>query len=396
MGRLLYFLAAVGFGITLIIFVLYSYTQIDLNLTLSGNPLYQEIQNRLIYIGYFDRPLSTVIYIACIFILFGFFFYLAQLAFNSRIELDKIIIFITISVIILFLAYPAFSHDFFNYLFDARIVTYYQENPYIHKASDFPDDLWIRFMHWTHRTYPYGHLWLLITLPFSYIGAGKFVLTLFLFKLMFISFHLGNLFLIYRIASIIAKEKRDFILLIYGLNPFILVESVVSPHNEAVMLFFLLLSIYLFLKKNILGSLLHLSFSILVKFVTLAVLPCFVWGMIGKISSKAFLTFCIFALSAAVVFESFYREAYPWYFLMPIGVGTLLAKNRYILLIISTLSISLLLRYVPFLFQGSYTQEGIAIQNGLLLFPLLLIIVYGCRQGKNYFLPAKNMKLSQK
>jgi len=76
---------------------------------------------------------------------------------------NPLLISILIGVGLLF-SYPFLSHDLFNYLFDAKIVTFYHQNPYILKALDFPSDPWLRFMHWTHRTYPYGPSFLFLTL----------------------------------------------------------------------------------------------------------------------------------------------------------------------------------------------------------------------------------------
>jgi hypothetical protein len=183
----------------LIFFGIYSYSQIDLNLTLSANGIYQSFQKALIYIGYFNRPYSLIIFLIILSLLYFFYLLFFTLSVKRIISFKTVCIIVVLSSVILLFSYPAFSHDFFNYMFDARIITKYQLNPYLFRALDFPGDLWTRFMHWTHRTYPYGPLWLVITVPFSFFGFGKFTLTLFNFKLLFAVFHLGNIFLIYKI-----------------------------------------------------------------------------------------------------------------------------------------------------------------------------------------------------
>jgi len=79
------------------------------------------------------------------------------------------------------------------------------------------------------------------------LGFGKFLPTLGLFKALFLGFHLGNCWLIYRIFQ--APAQKKFALALYGLNPMIITESLVSPHNEVMMLFFVLLG-YFFLKRQ--------------------------------------------------------------------------------------------------------------------------------------------------
>lgn len=372
------FLAVVlFFAIFLGFFSLYTYSQIDLNLTLSSNIQYQNLQQQLIFLGYFNRPLSAVVYIGFLLLFFSFFLYLVKLAQSSRIHIRQIIVLIAVSVCILFFSYPSFSHDIFNYMFDGRIVTYYNMNPYVLKANDFPNDLWIRFMHWTHRTYPYGPLWLTVSLPFSYLGFGKFVGTLWLFKFLFLIAHVGNVYLIYKIAEIFNTKMRNYMIVFYAFNPLILIESLVSPHNEVVMLFFLLLAFYFLLSgKKYYLSLVCLFASFLIKFVSLIVLPVFIWSKVQRRSAKFLLSISFTLLLIGVGIEAFYKELYPWYFVMPLGIGVLVSQNKYIATLLFLLSFGLLMRYIPFLYEGEYTQKGRMFQDTFSLLPFLFLLIY--------------------
>lgn len=374
MGIFHYFFILVTYCFALVILTVYSYTQIDLNLTLSSNHLYQSIQQQLISIGYYNRLLSTLIFVGCVVFLFAIFFYLLRLSLQQKIRINQIIPFLIATISILLFSYPAFSHDFFNYMFDARILTYYHQNPYLFKANDFPSDLWIRFMHWTHRTYPYGPIWLVVTTPFSYLGFNKFVPTLFLYKLMFSLFYVGNMIFIYKIAQIINTKMKNYILLLYSLNPLILIESLISPHNESIMLFFLLFAIYLVLENKIYKSFILLALSVLVKFITLLLLPCFIVKLILKQKPETFIITCVIVLTIGVVLEALSKEAYPWYFIMPIAIATLVGTNRYVSTAIYSFSFFVLLRYVPFLYEGSYTPTGGFFQNSLLAVPVVIVL----------------------
>src|SRR3989344_7264882 len=139
--------------LTIIFLFLYSFTQVDLNLTLSQFSLWQITQKFFQQIGYFNRPLSTTFYILIIFLLFGFYFFFLSLASKNKIRKNKIWFLTIVSTIILSFSYNAFSYDLFNYMFDAKIITHYGQNPYLHKALDFSTDPMLNFMRWTHRTY---------------------------------------------------------------------------------------------------------------------------------------------------------------------------------------------------------------------------------------------------
>lgn len=368
-----------GFIICLLALAIYSYTQIDLNLTLSGNPIYQQVQRQLIFLGYFQRHLSAWIYSIIQITMFGLYFYLMKLVLSHRLNIRQIVKLIILVSLLALLSYPAFSHDIFNYMFDARIVTKYHLNPYFYKANDFPGDLWVRFMHWTHRYYPYGPLWLILTLPFSYLGFGKFVLTLVNFKLMFFLFHLGNLYLIYKITQKLYPDHKLTALAFYGLNPLIISESLVSPHNEVMMLFFALGAIYWgALEKSRIKYLILLILSSGVKFITIALLPLIF--LKKKIQDKSALVFLIkssLALTALFIcLEIYFREAYPWYFIIFIGFSSLLIKYKKVIVFTFILSIAALGRYVPFLYEGVYSDNVQKTKNIFFYLPLIVYLFY--------------------
>src|SRR3989304_7437151 len=189
-----------GWIISAISLLLYSFTQVDLSLTLSQVSIWQGIQKFFQQIGYFNRPLSTALYLVIIIFMFALYLKTLDMVQNNlltRKYLWKIILVISVA---LFFSYNAFSYDFFNYIFDAKIVTFYHQNPYEHKALDYPGDPMLSFMHWTHRTYPYGPMWLLLTVPVSFIGFGYFLVTFYLFKLLMVGSFIWSVYLIRRIA----------------------------------------------------------------------------------------------------------------------------------------------------------------------------------------------------
>lgn len=374
------------YSITLFLLAIYSYSQIDLNLTLSSFSLYQAFQQKLIQLGYFNRPLSALVYLILIFLLFILYLLSLYLAKKSKLTSKDLLVLILLTTGILFLSYPAFSHDLFNYMFDARIVTKYHLNPYFYKALNFPGDLWIRFMHWTHRTYPYGPFWILITLPFSFFGFGKFVLTLFNFKLMFAAFHLGNIYFIWKIVNKNNKGKAVLATIFYALNPLILIESQVSPHNEVMMLFFLLLTIYLlYIKQRFISAIVSLVVSSGIKFASVIVFPVVIYVAYRKrkIDTGTIIYLILFVLIIPLVVQINLREPFPWYFIPAIGIVSLnLTTNLAILL--TGISLAALLRYAPFLFEGSYPNWVSNLQNWLFVIPLAISIgVIGIRLAKD-------------
>lgn len=370
---------AVIYAIILLILTVYSFSQIDLNLTLSSNSTYQSFQKILIYLGYYNRPLSVLIFFTLVLLLGIFYVYFLKNVRNENKNRTAASGIIISSVLILFFAYPAFSHDIFNYMFDARIITLYHANPYLHSALNYPDDLWIRFMHWTHRTYPYGPVWLLVTVPFSFLGFGKFVLTLLNYKLMFLIFHLGNILLIGHILKKTSPKSRIFGTVFYALNPLIIIESLVSPHNEVIMLFFLLSAFYFgYVKKNIWLWSFFIILSAGIKFTTVIIFPVYFLNFILKKWKTGLFPFVLSALIyiPVLLLETLSREPYPWYFIPLIGITALFTEIFEIRVIILALSLGTLFRYGPYLYRGDYNYPVSLQQEVLLLVPLVIALLY--------------------
>lgn len=357
--------------------VVYSYSQIDLNLTLTQWSPYQKIQAILIQLGYFNRPLSSALYIFFILLFTVFYLIILYQVRKGRLNIKELTLLVVGTGLILTLSYPAFSHDIFNYMFDARIITKYGMNPYSFKALDFPGDLWIRFMHWTHRTYPYGPLWIILTTPFSYLGFQKFTLTLFNFKLLFLAGFYLNSYLINKISGIVNPKNALYSTAFFALNPLILIETVLSPHNDSIMLLFALVSIYALLKNKLVFSLISMLVSAAVKFVTLSLVPVIIYLFKAKPTdikkqNESILTLMLIISLISTAVAVYYHELLPWYAIVPFGFISLLTNHKIIQILGISLSVGLLSKYVSFLYNGEWTNG--AYSNYLIL--LLLIIIF--------------------
>jgi len=214
----------------------YSYVLVDPNFTLFNLPFWTTFRNAVVYFGYYQRGWSWFVYFVSVLILFGFHLYfLKKLKKYNPFKLAVLI------GGLLVVSYPFLSHDFFNYLFDAKIVTLYFKNPYFYKALDFPADPWLRFMHWTHRTYPYGPIFLLITLIPSMLSFGKLVLSFLFFKITWFIFYLLSVFLL-------KKTNRKWAM-IFATHPLIIIEGLVNNHNDLIGICLAVIGLY-YLTKN--------------------------------------------------------------------------------------------------------------------------------------------------
>ncbi len=348
----------------------YSFTQIDLSLTLSRLSIWQTIEKGFQYIGYFQRPLSTVWYVVLILLLFATqtgFLLTVQKNMISRKQVWVLIIF---TAVVLAFSYNAFSYDLFNYIFDAKIVTHYHLNPYQHKALDFPQDPMLSFMHWTQRIYPYGPLWLFLTIPFSFLGGQIFLVTFYLFKLIGAGSYLGTAYFLEKIAKKTVPQESLFPLALFAFSPFVIIEGIVSAHNDMVMIFLSTLALYLLLSKRYVVSLIALIASVGVKFATAVWLPLWVLIMVAQTKRKQvpyrlFIVTGILLSLIPIVLATLRTNFQPWYFLYILPFAAL--TKKYVAIPFSIFSFFALLQYVPFLYTGNWNPPIPMLLNQLSL-----------------------------
>ncbi|MDP3940872.1 MAG: hypothetical protein Q8Q49_01040 [bacterium] len=361
---------------------LYSFTQVDLSLTITRTSFWQPIQHAFQYIGYFNRPLSTLFYLLIIGMLCLSYLLFLHLARRGDVTV-RTVWFVIIFIGILFIfSYSAFSYDIFNYIFDAKIITHYGENPYIRKALDYPSDPMLSFMHWTHRTYPYGPSWLLLTVPVSFIGFSYFVPTYFLFKGLIILCYIGTAYYLQKVAEKLRPGTGLTTLVVFALNPLVIIESVVSSHNDIVMIFFTILSIWLLLQRKVSMSFLSLIFSIGIKFITGFLIPVFVYMTVKQKTQKTSdlerpLIVMFFLMFLAMLLAIARTNFQPWYFLHVFVFASILMNRRFILIPAVIFSFFALFQYIPYLYLGNYDPPVPAILQTLWIVPLAFCIILG-------------------
>jgi len=371
----------------IILLFLYSFTQVDLGLTLSRVSIASEIQKSFQYIGYFNRPLSSAFFLAVVVALFMGYAILLKAAYEKKINRKNIWILIFLSCVFLGLSYNAFSYDFFNYVFDAKIVTHYHQSPYGHKALDYPGDPMLGFMHWTHRLYPYGPVWLAITVPLSFLGGGVFTVTLLLFKAFSVGIFLLSCCIVEKISSKI-KLNSLLALVFFALNPFVLIESLVSAHNDSTMMALCLVGVYLLFNQKKYSPWMFLGLSIGIKFATVFLAPLFIWFQVSKRKNKTEIFFFLSTLLMiiAMVLASFRTTFQPWYFLLAIPFLTFLSNKYYVFIPVLAFSFLVLFQYLPYLYTGNYDPPVPNTMNqmlwGGLIISLIAPVIYKFAKSK--------------
>ncbi len=191
---------------------------------------------------------------------------------------------------------PYSSKDVFAYIGNGWIGAHYHENPYQMSIGEVQekyqaqqDGMFQKVAPvWLYERVTYGPLSTLLVTVFSGLSLGNIDVALCLFKVVNWLVHLGCCYLIFKITG-----KRKFVVL-YGLNPVILLEGLADVHNDLWLVFFVLLAMYFARqKKSLVLTTVSVGLATTVKYVAVLILPFLVIYLVRKADLKHRIIGCI-------------------------------------------------------------------------------------------------------
>ncbi|HKP53345.1 MAG TPA: hypothetical protein VJ183_11935 [Chloroflexia bacterium] len=189
--------------------------------------------------------------------------------------------------VVLLWSYPLFSQDVFDYLFHTHEWVQYGASPFTHIPSQFSFDPLYPYVSWTDAPSPYGPVWILLTAPLSWLAVDDLFANLVLFKGLSVLCYAGSAFLLYLVLGKVLPRYRVAGTLLFAWNPLVLMEFGGSGHNDIVMVFFAILAAWLVLNGRFALGLLALTASMLIKIVTIFILPLFVVYVWRQLTGQA-------------------------------------------------------------------------------------------------------------
>lgn len=228
-----------------------------------------------------SRMTQTLLYIFILSILSVLYFMIIKKRKEIFQSKKEMFLWIAIITLVFVMVLPFTCSDVFYYLGIGRLDSTYHQNPYYTTIRDFVEQednsqylqtdtvLAQGYSNdWADSTVVYGPIWTLICKLVAGLSFGNIDFALLIFKLVNVLVHLCNCYLIYKIA-----HKKIFTLL-YGLNPFILIEGIACVHNDMFVAFFLLIGLYFLVKrKNLVVSIVFLAMATAIKYFTIILLP---------------------------------------------------------------------------------------------------------------------------
>ena len=246
-----------------------------------------------------DIKMQTLYYFIILLLITASYFFIIKNRKKIFKDFKSIMIFVTIISLIFVIVIPFFSSDVFYYLGIGRLDGKYHQNPYYttikgyvdNSNSNYENDTVLMqgyYNDWGDTTVVYGSVWTVICRIVALISFGNIDIGLFAFKILNVLIHLCNCYLLYKISN-----KKNFSLL-YGINPFILIEAIAHVHNDIFIIFFTLLAFYFLIKKKkIVLPIIFIALATAIKYFSILLLPFIIIYYFRKEKPKVRLLKCV-------------------------------------------------------------------------------------------------------
>lgn len=313
----------------------------------------------------------TTLFILQICVLYGFL---------DKVKIKKLLILFAATSFIFTLSYNFASHDLFNYLFSAKLIWVFHQNPYQVTPRMYDQDLWVSFMHSIDAVDNYGVFYLIYSMiPLIIFGASHFILIFYSLRIMnFLIFFLAGLLLL----KLNNGEKKVFSY--WFLNPYLIIELLVNAHNDLLMIAGFIISMFFLYQRQQIKSITVFLVSIFTKSPTI-ISPA-IFGAPALLLSKGKRQLYFKAASLALFLFLVVASSRPilnWYYTWVYMFLPFAKLKTYSWILIYCMGLILLLKYQNQLYPwydfitwlNIYTKETIFI----LAIGVVLIEIKGLR-----------------
>ena len=296
-----------------------------------------------IFAGYFIQRHETGPLFISYFLLFAI--YVIVIRKKDNLLPGEITFWIIASVLYrtaLLIAEPSLSDDFYRFIWDGRVLAAghspFSEVPLFYMAPEnaLPglDAGLFEKLNSKERFSSYPPVCQLIYWIAARLSPASVFGSVVVMRSILIFFELGTLWILRMILR--STRQQPVAILIYALNPLVILEITGNLHFEGVMIFFLLGATYLLMLGRIYTSSLFFALSICTKLIPLLFLPLFFrplgwrkasvfWALTGLISLALFLPLVTkdivygFSTSLSYYFQHFEFNASIYYLIRAVG-----------------------------------------------------------------------------
>jgi hypothetical protein len=182
----------------------------------------------------------------------------------------------TVTYVAFFAMYPVSAIDVYIYSARSRLFSHYSENPNaVQPVAHWDTDRYMAYAskEWADDLSPYGPLWNLIAYPVTWIGGDNIGVAILGFKVLAVMSVLLIAWLIYAIVREFHPGWELTAVMFWLLNPLVLWDGIANAHNDVLLMLPVVAAIWAWHKRHDRWVIPLLLFSVLIKYVTLILLP---------------------------------------------------------------------------------------------------------------------------
>lgn len=222
----------------------------------------------------------------------------------------------------LLLLLPNLTDDYFRYIWDGRLLNH-GINPFMYLPNELLNEPIYQAANLDQlydglNSPKYFSVYPPVGQLFFYISAWCFpddiMGSIIVMRSFYILFEIGSIFLILRLLKLWGKPSQW--VLIYALNPLIIIEFTGNLHQEILMIFFMLASIYTFAKERFFIAAFCLAAAINAKLIPMAFAPLFFFYLLRNYNLIKALQFTLYTV---VCFALPYIPFLSWTLIEKIG-----------------------------------------------------------------------------
>ena len=172
--------------------------------------------------------------------------------------------------------YPTNAIDVFIYAARSRLLTHYGENPNaVQPVTHWDSDPYMKFAskEWADNLSPYGPLWNQLAAPVTWIGGDSIAAAVIGFKVLSILSALGIACLVYDIVRHRHPEWALAAAMFWLWNPLVLWDGIANAHNDVTLMLPVVAAVWAWQRRYDNWVVPLLLASVLIKYVTIILLP---------------------------------------------------------------------------------------------------------------------------
>ncbi|MFN0048331.1 MAG: hypothetical protein ACKVOU_04335 [Cytophagales bacterium] len=259
-------------------------------------------------VGYYTKRTESIQLFSGILILFSFYLFIVFKPNLSDRNFNLLLISSFLFRAIFILAIPSLSDDYFRFIWDGRLIEA-GVNPFLYLPTEVQEqyllngemnlELYLK-MNSPHYYSVYPPVLQFIFFIASKLSFSNNFAAIIILRVFILAAEIGSYFFLRKIIALLKLPKNR--VLIYLLNPLVIIEISGNLHFEGVMLFFIIASFYFLIVNNYIFSSILFSLAVCTKMIPLILLPLiikkigikngFVYSLVVVIISSAlFLPF---------------------------------------------------------------------------------------------------------